>query len=107
MAAGLGRELVIMYELKSGPEGEPVYWALWVCSQGVRFAITPSDREPDLTLRADWASMIQSAKANREGRQHQDVEIEFAGDKSVLTSIAPVMAVVRRVATVECEFPDA
>jgi hypothetical protein len=107
MAADLGRELVIMYDLKSGPEGAPMYWTLRVGSQGVCFALTPSDQQPDVTLRADWAAMIQSAKANREGRQHQEVDIEFVGDKSVLTSIAPLMAAVRRVASVECEFPDA
>lgn len=104
LTAKLPREMSLAYELREGPGGETVYWTLRTGPNGTEFSLSRPDRPPDITIRAAWVEMIRAAKAGRK-REHYPVETEVKGDESILRCIEGVLAVARRVATFDCEFP--
>lgn len=104
LTAKLPREMSLTYELRDGPGGETVYWTLRTGPDGTAFGLSKPDWPPDVTIRVAWVEMIRAARAGRKG-EHHPVELEVRGDESVLRSVEDVLAVARRVATFDCEFP--
>jgi len=104
LTAKLPREVALTYELHEAPAGETVYWTLRTGPGGTEFSLSKPDRPPDVTIRATWVEVIRAARAGRKA-EHHPVELEVRGDESILRTIEDVLAVVRRVATFDCEFP--
>ena len=104
-SAKLSCERVLTYELSDGPGGETVYWTVRTGPQGTRFSLGPPDRAPDVLMRARWSGMMRAARASRLGERY-DAAIKVQGDASVLCSIERVLEAARKVATVDCEFPE-
>jgi hypothetical protein len=103
--AKLSCERVLTYQLSDGPGGETVYWTVRTGPQGTRFSLRPPDRTPDVIMRARWPGMIRAARASRLGERYE-VAIEVQGDASVLACVERVLEAARKVATVDCEFPE-
>ena len=103
--AKLSSERVLTYELSDGPSGETVYWTVRTGPQGARFSLGPPDRAPDVILRARWSRMMRAARASPRGERY-DAAIQVQGDASVLACIERVLEAARKVATMDCEFPE-
>ncbi len=103
--AKLSCERVLTYQLSDGPGGETVHWTVRTGPRGTWFSLGPPDRTPDVIVSARWPGMIRAARASRRGERHE-VAIQVQGDASVLACIERVLEAARRIATVDCEFPQ-
>lgn len=102
-SATLTRDYRLLYRLRRGPGGDPVYWTMTFTPSGVTYSLEEIDNA-DLTLRADWGQTIESSKAAKEGRTlEHDVTAE--GDPDMLTAVGAVFARARQVADIEVTFP--
>ncbi len=103
-AALLTRDWRLIYRLRRGPGGDPVYWAMTFTPSGVSYSLGDVENA-DLTLRADWKQTIESSKAAREGRTlEHDVTAE--GDPSMLEACGAVFARARQVVDIDVTFPE-
>ena len=91
------------YDLADGPSSATVHWTM-TFERTVRFSL---DRpaEPDVILVGDWAQMVRSARAGRDG-QSVDPGVTVAGNADVLAEIGPAFDAARSVATIPVEFPE-
>lgn len=78
-------------------------WTM-TCSDTARFSLQ-EDPSADVTFAGDWALMIRSSRANRDGVA-ADPGLAMEGDASVLAEITPVLEVARSVATRPVSFPE-
>jgi hypothetical protein len=91
------------YHLADGPDGRPVDWTVRFADT-VEFSLEPV-ADADVVLAGDWAQMMRTVKAGREGRQ-LDSGATMTGDAAVVAETSPVLEVARAVATLPVEFPD-
>lgn len=101
--ADLDREYEIVYELRNGPDGT-VYWVLrFDRASGARFSLNRT-QNADLTYVGDWAEVIRSSRAARNG-ERVEPSLEVRGDPSVTDRVGTAYAAAQRVATIPVEFP--
>ncbi|MFD9949895.1 hypothetical protein ACFWYW_29585 [Nonomuraea sp. NPDC059023] len=102
--AELDRDYVIAYELGDGPGGT-VFWVLsFDRITGARFSLD-EPAHADVTFAGDWRRLVRAGQAHRQGTE-VDPAVEVRGDPGVLDAVSPAMAVARRAATVDVEFPE-
>jgi hypothetical protein len=89
------------YRLADGPDGTTVHWSM-TFDETVRFAL--DGREADVVFVGDWATMVRSAQAQREGRA-VDAAVSVEGDAAVLTEVGAAFAAAAAVAVLPVEFP--
>jgi hypothetical protein len=101
--ARLPRPRVVAYRLTNGPDGADVHWTASFADTLV-LSLTEAPAS-DVQIHGEWADMIRSARANREG-QATNPDLTIGGDHSVLGEIGPIMELARPFATLPVEFPD-
>jgi hypothetical protein len=104
-AAELGNDRLLAFELADGPGGETVWWSLTVGPSGFRMGLGRPARLPDVLIRSDFAAMIRSVRAGREGRSEEAPQ-EVVGDQELMARIFEVLEVARPVATLDSELPE-
>ena len=101
-SAQLSAPRTLAYRLIDGPGGADVHWRV-ACRDTVRFSL--DDGPADVVLVGDWAQMIRSSRAARDGAV-VDPGLRVEGDPSVLAEVGPVLEVARTVATIDVRFPE-
>jgi hypothetical protein len=92
------------YRLADGPDGRDVDWTVRFADT-VEFGLVPPEGRADVVFTGDWARMMRTTKASREGRQ-EDPGVTVTGDRAVVAETQAVLKVARAVATLPVEFPD-
>jgi hypothetical protein len=104
-AASLGAECLLVFELDDGPDGEKVYWQAAIGPKGFRFRLGPPPAKPDVLIRTDYAEMIRSVRAEREGGT-MEIDQEVVGDEQLLARMLEILEVARPVATLDTDLPS-
>jgi hypothetical protein len=100
--AQLAKPVTMGYQLVDGPGGETVHWRVTI-AKTVQFSLGKGNS--DVLLTGDWGRVIRASQAQREGTECEPGVVP-SGDLSLLASVAPVLAIASRVATLPVEFPE-
>ncbi|UMP00074.1 hypothetical protein [Amycolatopsis sp. EV170708-02-1] len=103
-SAALGGIYTMTFQLDNAPAGTE-YWTTIFGPTGMRFALTAPRTHPDVLVRADWTTTMRALHAQKEGREAQPVAEETTGDKALVERLEQVLAIGRRVATIDTRLP--
>ncbi|WP_162834602.1 hypothetical protein [Amycolatopsis circi] len=103
-AAELGGTYTMTYRLDGAPNGTE-YWTTVFGPAGLRFELT-APPSPDVLVRADWTATMSALHAQQDGRDAQPIHEETTGDETLVKRLHHVLALGRRVATIQTRLPD-
>ncbi|MGY6653605.1 hypothetical protein ACXIZN_15665 [Amycolatopsis sp. TRM77291] len=103
-AAALGGTYTMTFQLDDAPAGTE-YWTTIFGPAGMHFELTAPRTPPDVLVRADWTTTMRALHAQKEGREAPAVAEETTGEKALVERLEQVLAIGRRVATIDTRLP--
>jgi hypothetical protein len=103
-AAALGGSYTMTYQLDDAPTGTE-YCTTVLGPSGMHLELTDPPTPPDILIRADWTTTMRALYAQKAGRAAPTVAEETTGDAMLLKRLEEVLAIGRRVATIDTCLP--
>ncbi|MFI0469834.1 hypothetical protein ACH347_37690 [Saccharopolyspora sp. 5N102] len=93
------------FQLDGAPAGTE-YWTTVFGPTGMHFELTVPRTPPDVLVRADWTATMRALHAQKEGREAPARAEETTGDEALVKRLEHVLAIGRRVATIDTRLPS-